>query len=1172
MAAATLSAEERSSALQRTLAVALGAVLEVALVLLGLTALAAALSSRQALAAGLVTLTAAAVVGRAYLRIRGTSGSWLGSSGGARSLLVVATAVAMVDRSGGLTVGGLALRGLTAADVAALLGMVIAVALIVLEPHLMRLSGVRMSVVANLSGVEAVPPLPRYAPVAFFGGLLATVTGSWLAASGLAGSGVAGWIWLLAVLLAAAPVAALAVAARRRLIAGKRMERQINDALAAYAPEFLVYTARPDDASHQVLMWLPYLQRAGRRFLIVARDALPAAALAAQTDVPVVQRRALTDLDSVVTPATRAAFYVNASSGNGAFVRYHQLTHVYLGHGDSDKPPSYNPIHAMFDRIFAAGPAAIRRYAAHGVAISPEKFEVVGRPQVEGIDPAKAPIAEVSEPVVLYAPTWRGHVEETLLYSLPVGERIVQALLDRKVTVIFRPHPFSYDFEPDRESIRRIQRLLAADTQRTGRPHKWGEAAERELGISDCINESDAMVSDVSSVVSDYLFSAKPFAMVAVSAPVDAFEAEYPVARAAYVVEGGLSNLDQTLDLMLGSDPMADRRADVKTDYLGDFPAEGYADAFISAVRRVVDRPHSGEIRGIDASDEPETTQRPVSIRRRVAGVVRDAVINGFAAAAAAAAIGGAPVLAAVAAVLSVAAIVWSRRRVLRRRGRWVRLLGSNVITRMVLVASLAVAAADLGATDTIVVVAVAVLAVAVVAERNIRTALARQELRASGLPGLDLAVRSVAPWGATTVLSWLVIVVSWLVLVTGLPSEVLLMAALVQLVAFAEPWVRSLIRVHRSVRGEEQLRPILEEYRPQFAIYFASTMGAAYQIGMWLPYLERLDRRFIIITRTVPMLRQLQRLVDIPVVHRPTLRSLEEVVVDSMTAAFYVNNAVRNTHFVERRELSHVWLNHGDSEKPACYNPVHAIYDRIFAAGQAAIDRYARHGVHIPPEKFQIVGRPQVEAISKAPRPIAEIEAPTVLYAPTWRGPFADSRVYSLTVGNQIVSALLARGATVIFRAHSFNYRFAEDAKLVRDIGRLLADDRDRTGRQHLWGRAAERELTIEECFNASDAMISDVSAVVSDYLQADKPMSIVSVGRTPEQLASDVPAAHATYILREDCSNLDAVLDELLSTDSLAPVRNETRIYYLGDFPPDQYAEGFVAAARAVVDAGRS
>ena len=109
---------------------------------------------------------------------------------------------------------------------------------------------------------------------------------------------------------------------------------------------------------------------------------------------------------------------------------------------------------------------------------------------------------------------------------------------------------------------------------------------------------------------------------------------------------------------------------------------------------------------------------------------------------------------------------------------------------------------------------------------------------------------------------------------------------------------------------------------------------------------------------------------------------------------------------------------------------------------------------------------------------------------------------------------------------------------------------------------------MTVEDCFNASDAMISDVSAVVSDYLQSGKPFSIVSVGREPEELLIDVPAAKAAYVLRDDLSNLDEVFDDLLRDDPLADLRHATKVYYLGDFPDDSYAEGFLDAARSVID----
>jgi len=57
----------------------------------------------------------------------------------------------------------------------------------------------------------------------------------------------------------------------------------------------------------------------------------------------------------------------------------------------------------------------------------------------------------------------------------------------------------------------------------------------------------------------------------------------------------------------------------------------------------------------------------------------------------------------------------------------------------------------------------------------------------------------------------------------------------------------------------------------------------------------------------------------------------------------------------------------------------------------------------------------------------------------------------------------------------------------------------------------------------------------------------------------------------LRDDLSNLASVIDDLLRDDPLANLRHATKIYYLGDFPDENYAEGFLSTARAVIDSGR-
>ena len=131
-----------------------------------------------------------------------------------------------------------------------------------------------------------------------------------------------------------------------------------------------------------------------------------------------------------------------------------------------------------------------------------------------------------------------------MLYSLPTGERIVSALLHAGRTVIFRPHPFSYDFDDDASDDRPDSRHAGGRRPPDRPAHLWGPPRRPSSGILDCINASDAMVSDVSSVVSDYLFSGKPFAMIAVPAEPDAFVAEFPVARASYVVRGDLADLE----------------------------------------------------------------------------------------------------------------------------------------------------------------------------------------------------------------------------------------------------------------------------------------------------------------------------------------------------------------------------------------------------------------------------------------------------------------------------------------------------------------------------------------------------------------------------------------------------------------------------------------------------
>jgi hypothetical protein len=361
-------------------------------------------------------------------------------------------------------------------------------------------------------------------------------------------------------------------------------------ALERHQPEFYLHWDGPPDALYQVNMWLPYLQRLNRKFVIIVRDRKAFDPMAEATNLPVVLCPSIATIDAAIVPSLKAVFYVNNGMKNGQIVRFHELTHVQLLHGDSEKTASYNPVNAMFDELFVAGQAAIDRYAHNGIDMPRDKFRIVGRPQVESVGVVTTPISQIKNKTVVYAPTWTGFFTDTNHCSLEIGEQILRELFKRDVTVILRAHPMTAKNAQAAAHLSELERMLAEDRAVSRRKHVWGAAASVGQFV-DWANRADAMIADISSVISDFLYSEKPFAVTDMNAEGDALLHAAPVVKGAYVLQRDASNVGEVLDNLLGADPLADVRRAVKTYYLGDFPAEGYADVFLDEARRVIDAP-----------------------------------------------------------------------------------------------------------------------------------------------------------------------------------------------------------------------------------------------------------------------------------------------------------------------------------------------------------------------------------------------------------------------------------------------------------------------------------------------------------------------------------------------------------------------------------------------------
>ncbi|WP_124271858.1 hypothetical protein [Streptomyces sp. ADI96-02] len=105
-------------------------------------------------------------------------------------------------------------------------------------------------------------------------------------------------------------------------------------------------------------------------------------------------------------------------------------------------------------------------------------------------------------------------------------------------------------------------------------------------------------------------------------------------------------------------------------------------------------------------------------------------------------------------------------------------------------------------------------------------------------------------------------------------------------------------------------------------------------------------------------------------------------------------------------------------------------------------------------------------------------------------------------------------------------------------------------------------------DCFNESDAMVSDISSVVSDFIASGKPYAVTdSAALGPEEFKRQNTAVRAAVILSNSAEELGELLAAVAdpAADRLAGARRELKSYLLGPDEPTSM-EQFNAAVRAL------
>lgn len=346
--------------------------------------------------------------------------------------------------------------------------------------------------------------------------------------------------------------------------------------------DVVVYFPDTQDSLYQLRSWygpLLELHRA-QGVTLVCMDSRTAAALRAETDLPVVTIALDATLDAIILRSgTKLVLYVNYNPLNTAALRSRSAIHVSLLHGDSDKVVSVSNQIKAYDYSFVAGQAAIDRLERYTTLFdAPSRCIPVGRPSLD-TDQVEVTARADDRRTVLYAPTWEGGQSSAAYSSLRThGLEAVRSLLDAGLGVIYRPHPLTGVRVADYgETDRELRELVETSGNRvsTGRPLQQDAA------------DSDLILCDVSAVMGDWLPSGKPLLITRSADPQARDAATALLGMSPRLSAAEASTAGSLARELIEHDLLREERLEMIEYYLGDITPGASLTRFLEACRRL---------------------------------------------------------------------------------------------------------------------------------------------------------------------------------------------------------------------------------------------------------------------------------------------------------------------------------------------------------------------------------------------------------------------------------------------------------------------------------------------------------------------------------------------------------------------------------------------------------
>ncbi|MCK4440381.1 MAG: CDP-glycerol glycerophosphotransferase family protein [Sulfurovaceae bacterium] len=273
----------------------------------------------------------------------------------------------------------------------------------------------------------------------------------------------------------------------------------------------LLHTGEDKSGISHLDLWIPYFMQSEVLFLVVIRNFIVFERIKEKYPlVNIVYARKDKEINNILNrlPRLKACFYPSNTGNNLHLLKFNDVRHIFIGHGDSDKMSSAHKYFRVYDENWVASDAHIDRFKNERFDFSGLKSVKVGRPNLFNIlenTKEKWNKRFGSKLNLLYLSTWEGVYTEqnyTSVYMIKDIINVLKELENIQLSVKLHPRVGSRDF-----SLLETNDMLKAYTKEN---NIACNIYERDKPVDELIIKSNIFICDISAVVSECLAANAP--------------------------------------------------------------------------------------------------------------------------------------------------------------------------------------------------------------------------------------------------------------------------------------------------------------------------------------------------------------------------------------------------------------------------------------------------------------------------------------------------------------------------------------------------------------------------------------------------------------------------------------------------------------------------------------